>query len=113
MTGMVKLLKGLLLVGGAMVLVLQIVWYLQNGVWTYLSVIDVLKRVMRGSPHTRGSFALWLDNPASWRGLYEVLVYLPTFAALFATVMVLDWITPSSQTLAENADTNKKEPPES
>lgn len=51
---------------------LQVVWFLRDGTWTGLSVVDVSKWfwTLEENP--------WLYNPQSWFGAHKILEWLST-----------------------------------
>lgn len=64
-----------MLVAGVAVFGFQIYWYLKNGSWMPLSLIDVASKLD----------VAWAQSPNDWVGIWEILNYVPTAAFLFAT----------------------------
>lgn len=63
---------------GIGVLGLQCFWYLQSGMWTPLSLIDV------GQMYLTAEKAPWVFFPQSWFGVYKILAGIPSSGLLFA-----------------------------
>lgn len=58
---------------GWAVLALQVFWFLRDGLWTPMSIIDVGVMIVKEN----ASFYSWLVFPMSWTGLHTVLSYIP------------------------------------
>ena len=59
--------------GGIIVVMYQCYLYLSEGVWTSISLLDViLKYIDIGS-----GLRYWAAHPTSWLGLHKILAYLP------------------------------------
>ncbi|MER8529583.1 hypothetical protein [Mesorhizobium sp. M1272] len=68
----------ILVLAGIGVLGVQTYWYLQSGMWTPLSLIDV------GQMYLTAEKAPWVFFPQSWLGVYKILAWIPSSGLLFA-----------------------------
>jgi hypothetical protein len=66
-----------LLLAGIGTLGLQIVWFLQTGEWTSLSVMDLMQQFL--DPDRTP----WVFKPESWLGFHKILEWIPTSFAVF------------------------------
>lgn len=76
----------ILMIGPAVVLGIQALWFLQSGEWTSVTVFDFL--------HAVGVIAAWLDHPDDWIGPWKILNWMPLSmgTSVLAGILLIMWI---------------------
>jgi hypothetical protein len=65
----------------------QIFSYLRSGFWQSISSIDGLSFIFQNT-----KFGLWLENPDSWYGIYDLANWLPLSLAIVVTGVMIEFL---------------------